>query len=276
MRAATAAGRDRAVAAEEQNAPVAILDHRLDQRARQAERPVENHTSDQLPICVSRLGEQLVRPDRGIVDQEVDPAKLGQRSGGQRLDLGLFADIGENRDRLHPQFPSLTRDGLRLLLIGARVDHDMRPFAGQPQHSRTADIAPRSSDERDLAFELAHVAVSPTIVQSRYYSAAAFAGAAASRSTASAAAATRVPAKKRGFWRPNSRTTLANVKSRKSAALASPSSTISYASGTTSVMSGTSKWPMSELKIALSLAPNGLARALKAQTFDGSSASQPK
>src|SRR6516225_6013703 len=45
---------------------------------------------------------------------------------------------------------------------------------------------------------------------------------------------------------------------------------------TTSVMSGTSKWPMSELKIALSLAPNGLVRALKAQTFDGSSASQPK
>jgi hypothetical protein len=59
------------------------------------------------------------------------------------------------------------------------------------------------------------------------YSAAALAGAAASRSTASAAAATRVPAKKRGFWRPNSRTTLANVKSRKSAAVASPSSTIS-------------------------------------------------
>jgi len=33
--------------------------------------------------------------------------------------------------------------------------------------------------------------------------------------------------KKRGFWRPNSRTTLAKVKSWKSAAVASPSSTIS-------------------------------------------------
>src|SRR5215469_15820059 len=227
MRAATAAGRDRAVAAEEQNAPVAVLDHRLDQRARQAERPVENHTSDQLPIRVARFGEQLVRPDRGVVDQDVDPAKPGQRPGGQRLDLGLFADIGENRDRLHPEISGLTRDGLRLLLIGARVDHDMRPFAGQLQHGRTADIAPRSGDQRDLPVELAHVAVSPTIAQSRYYSAAAFAGPAASRSSASAAAATRVPAKKQGFWLPNSRTTLANVKSRKSAALASPSSTIS-------------------------------------------------
>ena len=58
------------------------------------------------------------------------------------------------------------------------------------------------------------------------HSAAVLAGTAASSSTASAAAATRVPVKKRGFWRPNSRTTLAKVKSRKSAEVASPSSTI--------------------------------------------------
>ena len=83
-----------------------------------------------------------MRPDRSIVDQDVDPAELGQRSGGQRLDLRLFADVGENRDRLDPQIPGLTRDGLSLVLIGTRIDHDMRPFAGQPQHSRTADIAP--------------------------------------------------------------------------------------------------------------------------------------
>src|SRR5215831_9629208 len=159
MRAATAAGGDRAVAAEEQDAPVAILDHWLDQRARQVERAVKNYTPDQLPIRIGRFNERLVRPDRGIVDQDVDPAELGQGPGGQRLDLGLFADIGENRDRLYPQIPGLTRDGLRLLLIGARVDHDMRTFAGQLQHGRTADIAPRSGDQRDLPVELTHVAV---------------------------------------------------------------------------------------------------------------------
>jgi hypothetical protein len=60
-------------------------------------------------------------PDRSIVDQDVDPAELGQRPDGQRLDLGLFADVGENRIRLDPQIPGLTRDGLSLLLIGARV-----------------------------------------------------------------------------------------------------------------------------------------------------------
>ena len=85
-----------------------------------------------------------MRPDRSIVDQDVDPAELGQRPGGQCLHLGLFADVGKNGDRLDPEI--LTRDGLSFLLIGARVDHDMRPFAGQPQHSRTADIAPRSGD----------------------------------------------------------------------------------------------------------------------------------
>jgi len=62
-----------------------------------------------------------MRPDRGIVDQDVDPAELGQRPGGQRLDLGLFADVGENGDRLDPEIPGLTRDGLSLLLIGARM-----------------------------------------------------------------------------------------------------------------------------------------------------------
>src|SRR5262249_35463217 len=75
----------------------------------------------------------------------------------------LFADIGENRDRLDPQIPGLTRDRLCLLLIGARVDHDIRPFAGQPQHSRTADIATRSGDQCDLPFELAHAPITPTI-----------------------------------------------------------------------------------------------------------------
>jgi len=122
MSAATAASGNRAVADEEQNAPIAIPDHWLDQRARQVERAVENHAPDQLSIRIGRFSERLVRPDRSIVDQDVDSAELGQRPGGQRLDLGLFADVCENRDRLDPQIPGLTRDGLSLMLIRARVD----------------------------------------------------------------------------------------------------------------------------------------------------------
>src|SRR5436189_1600963 len=125
MSAAAAARGNRAVADKEQNASVAILDHWLDQRARQVERAIENHAPYQLPIRVGRFGERLMRPDRGIVYQDVDPAELGQRLGGQRLDLGLFADVGENGDGLDPEIPGLARDDLSLLLIGTRVDHDM-------------------------------------------------------------------------------------------------------------------------------------------------------
>jgi hypothetical protein len=53
-----------------------------------------HHTSDQFPIGIGRFGERLMRPDRGIVDQDVDPTELGQRLGGKRLDLCLFADVG--------------------------------------------------------------------------------------------------------------------------------------------------------------------------------------
>src|SRR5260370_7374809 len=82
MRAAAAAGGDRAVAAKEQDAPVAIPDHWLDQRARQVERAVKNHTPDQLPIRIGRFSERLVRPDSSIVFPDGDPAGLGQRPPG--------------------------------------------------------------------------------------------------------------------------------------------------------------------------------------------------
>jgi hypothetical protein len=68
----------------------------------------------------------------------------------------FFADVGEHRDGLDPEIAGVARDRLSLLLIGARVDHDMRTFAGQLQYRRTADIAPRSGDQRDLPFKLAH------------------------------------------------------------------------------------------------------------------------
>ena len=42
----------------------------------------------------------------------------------------------------------------------------MRTFAGQPQHGRTADIAPRSGNQCDLPFELAHAPITPAILWS--------------------------------------------------------------------------------------------------------------
>jgi hypothetical protein len=61
----------------------------------------------------------------------------------------------------------------------------------------------------------------------------------------------------------------------KSSRVISCSSTNSQASGRTMRMSGISKWPTSELKIALIRAPNGLS-LLNATAFIRSSGSQPK
>ena len=71
-----------------------------------------------LPIRDGHLGEGLVRPDRGIVDQDVDPAKLGHRPRHHRVDLVLFGDIGKDGERLDPALPGLARDRLGLGLVG--------------------------------------------------------------------------------------------------------------------------------------------------------------
>src|SRR5262249_20569469 len=95
-------------------------------------------------------------------------------------------------------------------------------------------------------------------------------------STSAACFSTDVPLKNSGFSSPQRRPAFSNLKSRKSFSSSRPCSTSSYASGTTSVMSGTSKWPMSELKNALSRACIGFALRLNAHALIGSSASQPK
>ena len=105
---------------------------------------------------VGHLGERLVRPDRGVVDQDVDAPELGQRPRHHRLDLILLGDVGDNGERLDPELPGLARDGVGLGLVAAGVDDDVRAFAGQLQHRRTADIAPRPGDQRDLPIELTH------------------------------------------------------------------------------------------------------------------------
>ena len=66
------------------------------------------------------------------------------------------------------------------------------------------------------------------------------------------------------------------VNFSKAASSIQPCSTISHASSSTSVMSGTSQWAMSDPIMALSSAPNGLTDVLKAIEVSGSSASQPK
>src|SRR5436853_1728997 len=158
------------------------------------------------------------------------------RAEANRNDLGGLGDLREPREELV---------GLRL---AARVH--VLPEVEAPAADRRD--RPAGADERDAPLHLGRA------------------------STSAACFSTAVPLKKSGFSSPQRRTAFSNMKSRKSLSSRSPCSSSSYASGTTSVMSGTSKWPMSELKNALSRACIGFALRLNAHALIGSSASQPK
>jgi hypothetical protein len=154
--AAAAAAGKRTVADKEKDAAVFVLNHRADQRARQVKRAVEDDAADEFPIRVGEFGKGLVRPDRGVVDQDVDAPELGQRLRRHRLNLILLGHIGDDADRLDPEILRLAHHAIELLLVGARIDDNVRAFSSQFQHRRAADIAAGAGDQRDLSLKPAH------------------------------------------------------------------------------------------------------------------------
>src|SRR5262249_23124222 len=168
MGAAAVAGADRTVAAEEQDPAVLILHHRLDQRACQVDRAVEHDAANVLPLLLRPRDKGLVRPDRGVVDKDVDPPELGQRARRQRLDLVLFCDVGEHRYRLDPAVADFAYDRIGLGLVGARVDDDVSAFACELQCRGTADVAAGPGDQGDFSVELTHQRTSMSSEMERY------------------------------------------------------------------------------------------------------------
>ena len=155
MGPAAAAG-EGAVAGEEQDPAVVVLDHRRDDGLGQVEGAVENNAPDMFPILHRHLGEGFVRPDRGVVNEDVDMAELGQGPRRQFVGLLLMRDIGDDGDRLDPEIPDLARDSLGLGLVGARVDDDVGALPGQHQCRGPADVASGPGDQRDFSLELTH------------------------------------------------------------------------------------------------------------------------
>jgi hypothetical protein len=143
-------------AGEEQDAPVTVLDHRLDDRARKVERSIEDDPPDGFPILRRQFRERLVRPDGGIVDQDVDAAKLGQGPRRYRLDLIRPGDIGNNGQRPDAQGLGFTHDGIGLGLVGTGVDNDVSALRSKLQYRRSANIAARSGYQGDFPLKLSH------------------------------------------------------------------------------------------------------------------------
>src|SRR5580700_1877129 len=153
---ASAAAGEGAFAGEKQDAAVLVLDHRADGRLRAVECAIEDDPPDVLPVLYRHLGEGLVGPDRGIVDQNVDAAELGHRLRHHRVDLIFLGDVGYDGERLDPPVAGFTRDGVGFNPVGARVDDDVSALAGQLQHRCAADIAAGTGHQSDFPVELTH------------------------------------------------------------------------------------------------------------------------
>src|SRR5437868_3328948 len=210
-------------------------------------------------------GLQVLLGDNVVVDRVEDLG--GDPLGLLAIDIGLRQRIGQ-RKPVGQRAPPLSAPHSTRNLTRGEV---LRRKAGGGPPCRAADPIRRAS-----LFNTTRWAASCEAALlgrgTERYSAAARTG--VLPSTSAAASATGVPSKKSGFCVPKSRTALAKVKSRKSSRVISSSSTNSQASGRTMRMSGISKWPTSELKIALIRAPSGLS-LLNATAFMRSSGSQP-
>jgi hypothetical protein len=68
-----------------------------------------------------------VGPDRGIVDQNVDAAELGQCPRRHRVDLISLGNVGDHGESLEPKALGFAHDGVDLRLIRACVDEAPSP-----------------------------------------------------------------------------------------------------------------------------------------------------
>ena len=73
---APAAAHEGAFAREQHDASVLVGDHGLDDGARAIQRPVQHDPPHRFPVLHRQLRERLVRPNRGVADEDVDPAEF--------------------------------------------------------------------------------------------------------------------------------------------------------------------------------------------------------
>src|SRR5207249_528579 len=92
------------------DAPVALLEHLVDEHLRAVERAVEVDGEHLTPGGVVHLHERLVGVDTGVVDQDVEVAELGQHVLGHTERIGIVADVGPGENRAASHLRDVLRD----------------------------------------------------------------------------------------------------------------------------------------------------------------------
>ena len=90
----------RGIADQADDAPVLACFEMRRRGVAAMDRAVKADVDLPLPIFRRRLGEALALRQAGIVDQDVEPAEIGDDLGDHRLDRCVVGDIGAISDRL--------------------------------------------------------------------------------------------------------------------------------------------------------------------------------
>ena len=132
---------------------------------RSASRPTRNAPRRLTPIRRSKilgrgLEQRLLEKDAGVVDQNVDAAAAGEDRLDHAQHLGLVGDIGLHGKRAATAARDLGRDRLDPIRRGAVRHGHLRSLRCECQRDRPAYAARAARDQRTLALERAHHAIS--------------------------------------------------------------------------------------------------------------------
>ena len=106
-----------------------------------------------VPVLLGHREEAALRDVGGVVDQDVEPAELGERFLEQAFDRRRIVEVGRHADHAAVRLAFQLVDRLRVARrIEARHD-DMRAFLQQLGRDGVADAAVAAGDDRDAVFE---------------------------------------------------------------------------------------------------------------------------
>ena len=126
----------------------------LQRSPRRPERAVERDVEHTRPLVVRHLDDVGFPPETGVVDDDVETVRRGDRSVEHRVHLPLVGDVAHRRRRAGPHDLLELLGGLAEAPLVLIAQHHDRALLGAALRSREADTRPRRRrDEHGLAVE---------------------------------------------------------------------------------------------------------------------------